>query len=45
MKEFRTEMERLTKELVEISSVNGSIGERKVAKKLEAYFREIPYLF
>ena len=43
MKEFRTEMERLTKELVEISSVNGSVGERKVAEKLEAYFRETPY--
>lgn len=43
MKEFRTEMERLTKELVEISSVNGSVGERKVAEKLESYFREIPY--
>lgn len=43
MKEFRAEMEQLTKELVEIASVNGSVGERKVAEHLETYFREISY--
>ncbi|MGN0352441.1 MAG: M20/M25/M40 family metallo-hydrolase [Roseburia sp.] len=43
MKEFRAEMEQLTKELVEIASVNRSEGERKVAEHLEAYFRAIPY--
>lgn len=43
MKEFRVEMEQLTKELVGIASVNRSEGERKVAEYLEAYFRAIPY--
>lgn len=43
MKEFRNEMEQLTKELVEIASVNKSVGERKVAEHLEQYFRAIPY--
>ena len=33
----------LTKKLVSISSVNGSIGEKNIGCFIEKYFKDIPY--
>ena len=42
-KALSMEMEQLTKDLVSISSVNGTSGEKKIAEFIESYLREIPY--
>lgn len=43
MDSFYDEILRLTKELVAVPSVNGTKGEKDVARFIENYLREIPY--
>ena len=42
-KALSMEMEQLTKDLVSISSINGTSGEKKIAEFIESYLREVPY--
>lgn len=43
MNEFSKEIESITKKLVSISSINTSVGEKKIAVFIEEYLRQIPY--
>ncbi|MDD6796529.1 MAG: M20/M25/M40 family metallo-hydrolase [Clostridiaceae bacterium] len=43
LEDMSKEIEKLTKDLVSIGSVNGTAGEKEIAQFIENYLREIPY--